>query len=78
MSNSKKTVKGEYSNMYGNGKNLNIGKNKTTNELSNNIKNSNLNKDLNLNTNMNTNTLTEKINQYDLLIKSDKSNPFES
>lgn len=49
---SKKTVKSEFSNMYGNEKNLNIGKNKSTNELLNNIKNSNLNKNLNLNTNI--------------------------
>jgi uncharacterized protein YlxW (UPF0749 family) len=76
MSNSKKTVKGEYSNMYGNGKNLNIGKNKSTNELLNNIKNSNLNKELNLNTN--TNTLTEKINQYDLEKDKDKNSFRES
>lgn len=46
---SKKTVKSEFSNMYGNEKNLNIGKNKSTNELLNNIKNSNLNKNLNTN-----------------------------
>uniref|UniRef100_A0A6C0D2K4 Uncharacterized protein n=1 Tax=viral metagenome TaxID=1070528 RepID=A0A6C0D2K4_9ZZZZ len=52
MSNSKKTVKSEFSNMYGNGKNLNVGKNKSTNELLNNIKNSDLNKNLNLNTNI--------------------------
>jgi hypothetical protein len=44
MSNSKKTVKGEFSNMYGDGKNLNVGKNKPVKELLNNIKNSNLNK----------------------------------
>jgi len=43
MSNSKKTVKGEFSNMYGDGKNLNVGKNKPVKELLNNIKNSNLN-----------------------------------
>ena len=43
MSNSKKTIKGEFSNMYGDGKNLNIGKNKPVKELLNNIKNSNLN-----------------------------------
>jgi hypothetical protein len=70
MSNFKKTVKGEYSNFYGNGKNLNVGKNKSTNELLNNIKNSNLNNNLNLNSNLNakpnTNTISEKINQYDL------------
>jgi hypothetical protein len=52
MSNSKKTVKSEFSNMYGNGKNLNVGKNKSTNELLNNIKNSDLNKNMNLNTNI--------------------------
>jgi hypothetical protein len=45
MSNSKKTikVKTEFSNMYGDGKNLNIGKNKPVNELLKNIPNSNLN-----------------------------------
>ena len=52
---SKKTVKEEFSDIYGNEKNLNIGKNKSTNELLNNIKNSNLNKNLNLNTNEKTN-----------------------
>ena len=55
MSNSKKTVKSEFSNMYVNGKNLNVGKNKSTNELLNNIKNSDLNKNLNLNTNIGSN-----------------------
>jgi len=43
MSNSKKTVKEVFSNVYGNGKNLNVGKNKTTQELLNNIPNTNLN-----------------------------------
>lgn len=43
MSNSKKTVKSEFSNMYGDGKNLNVGKNKPVNELLKNIPNSNLN-----------------------------------
>lgn len=43
MSNSKKTVKSEFSDMYGDGKNLNVGKNKTTNKLLNNIPNTNLN-----------------------------------
>ena len=43
MSNSKKTIKGVFSDMFGNGKNLNVGKNKSTNELLNNIPNSNLN-----------------------------------
>ena len=38
-----KTIKGEFSNMYGNGKNLNIGKNKSVKELLNNIPNSNEN-----------------------------------
>ena len=52
MSNSKKTVKQEFSNMYGDGKNLNVGKNKTVNELSNNIKNSDLNTNLNSNENI--------------------------
>lgn len=49
MSNSKKTikVKTEFSNMYGDGKNLNIGKNKPVNELLKNIPNSNLNIDSN-------------------------------
>ena len=49
MSNSKKTikVKGEFSNVYGDGKNLNIGKNKSVNELLKNIPNSELNLDLN-------------------------------
>jgi len=62
MSNSKKTVKSEFSNMYGNEKNLNIGKNKSTNELLNNIKNSDLNKNLNLNTNIGSNqTETQRI-----------------
>jgi hypothetical protein len=58
MSNSKKTikVKTEFSNMYGDGKNLNIGKNKPVNELLKNIPNSNLN-----DTNQNSNTL-----DYDL------------
>jgi hypothetical protein len=53
MSNSKKTikVKTEYSNMYGDGKNLNIGKNKPVNELLKNIPNSNLNINDNQNTN---------------------------
>jgi hypothetical protein len=56
---SKKTVKSEFSNMYGNEKNLNVGKNKSTNELLNNIKNSNLN-NLNLNTNIGNTEKTEK------------------
>jgi len=56
MSNSKKTVKGEFSNMYGDGKNLNIGKNKTVNELLKNIPNSNLNVTNNSNTNTNANS----------------------
>ncbi len=58
MSNSKKTikVKNEFSNVYGDGKDLNIGKNKTVNELLKNIPNSNLN-----NINQNTNT-----SDYDL------------
>jgi tetrahydromethanopterin S-methyltransferase subunit B len=45
MSNSKKTikVKTEFSNIYGDGKNLNIGKNKSVNELLKNIPNANLN-----------------------------------
>lgn len=45
MSNSKKTikVKSEFSNMYGEGKNLNVGKNAPVNELLKNIPNSNLN-----------------------------------
>jgi len=43
MSNSKKTMKGEFGNVYGPGKNLNVGKNKTTQELLNNIPNTNLN-----------------------------------
>ena len=49
MSNSKKTikVKTEFSNMYGDGKNLNVGKNKPVNELLKNIPNSDLNLDLN-------------------------------
>ena len=49
MSNSKKTikVKTEFSNMYGDGKNLNVGKNKSVNELLKNIPNSNLNIDPN-------------------------------
>jgi hypothetical protein len=49
MSNSKKTikVKTEFSNMYGDGQNLNIGKNKPVNELLKNIPNSNLNLDTN-------------------------------
>lgn len=49
MSNSKKTikVKGEFSNVYGDGKNLNIGKNKSVNELLKNIPNTNLNVDSN-------------------------------
>jgi uncharacterized protein YoxC len=49
MYNSKKTIKSQMSDMYGEGGNLNIGKNKTTKELRNNISNSNLNKNLNLN-----------------------------
>lgn len=51
MSNSKKTikVKNEFSNVYGDGKNLNIGKNKSVNELLKNIPNS----ELNVNTNDN-------------------------
>jgi hypothetical protein len=61
MSNSKKTVKGEFSNMYGNEKNLNVGKNKSTNELLNNIKNSNLNQ--NQNQNLNTNIGTTEISE---------------
>jgi hypothetical protein len=50
MSNSKKTikVKTEFSNMYGDGKNLNIGKNKPVNELLKNIPNSDLNLDSNI------------------------------
>jgi len=53
MSNSKKTikVKTEYSNVYGDGKNLNVGKNKPVNELLKNIPNSNLNVTDNQNTN---------------------------
>lgn len=49
MSNSKKTikVKTEFSNMYGDGKNLNVGKNKPVNDLLKNIPNSNLNLDSN-------------------------------
>jgi hypothetical protein len=49
MSNSKKTikVKNEFSNVYGDGKNLNIGKNKSVNELLKNIPNSELNLDTN-------------------------------
>jgi hypothetical protein len=45
MSNSKKTMKGEFGNVYGPGKNLNVGKNKSTQELLNNIPNTNLNSD---------------------------------
>lgn len=54
MSNSKKSikVKSEFSNMYGNGKNLNVGKNKPVNELLKNIQNSNLNKNVNSNENI--------------------------
>lgn len=61
MSNSKKTikVKSEFSNMYGDGKNLNIGKNKPVNELLKNIPNSDLNTDLNAE-NINSNELNRK------------------
>ena len=64
MSNSKKTVKSEFSNMYGDGKNLNTGKNKPVKELLNNIKNSNINTNQLIennikNSNINTNQLIE-------------------
>jgi len=45
------TIKNHFSNMYGNGKNLNVSKNKTVNELLNNIPN------IKINTNSNTNNL---------------------
>jgi len=43
MSNSKITMKGEFGEVFGPGKNLNVGKNKSTNKLLNNISNTNLN-----------------------------------
>jgi hypothetical protein len=66
MSNSKKTikVKTEFSNMYGDGKNLNIGKNKPVNELLKNIPNSNLNLDTNDNEYINS--------KYDSKYESDR------
>jgi hypothetical protein len=71
---SKKTVKSEFSNMYGNEKNLNVGKNKSTNELLNNIKNSNLN-NLNLNTNIGNTEKNEKTENQRIERKSALSIP---
>lgn len=85
MSNSKKTVKGEFSNMYGDGKNLNTGKNKPVKELLNNIKNSNLNTNQLIenniknsknssNTSNNTSNKTDKSNKTDTSNKNDRTN----
>lgn len=49
------TIKNHFSNMYGNGKNLNVSKNKTVNELLNNIPN------IKINTNSNSNTSTNNL-----------------
>ena len=79
MSNSKKTVKGEFSNMYGDGKNLNTGKNKPVKELLNNIKNSNLNTNQLIENNIknsknSTNTSTNTSNKNDATNTTNTSN----
>ena len=56
-----RTIKSEFSNMYGNGKNLNIGKNKSVKELLNQIPNVNLN-----NENKNERTMNEYKNVNNL------------
>ena len=52
-----RTIKNEFSNMYGNGKNLNIGKNKSVKELLNGIPNENID---NLNEKINRNYETNE------------------
>ena len=81
MSNSKKTikVKSEFSNMYGNGKNLNIGKNKPVNELLKNIPNSDLNIDLNtenINSNESDRKETLKVPNSDVSNTISNKSPF--
>jgi hypothetical protein len=72
MTNSKITIKGKFGEVFGLGKNLNVGKNKTTNKLWNNIPNKNLNE-------INKNTIEEsrnesRNNKNDLNIKINRSN----
>jgi hypothetical protein len=70
MSNSKKTIKSVFSNMFGNGKNLNIGKNKSTNELLHNISNSNLNS----NEIIENNIQSSRSKNFNLNFKTDSKN----
>ena len=71
-----KTIKNQFSNVYGEGKNLNIGKNKSVKEMLNNIpnaQNENMNTNVNTNVNNESKIVTNSSKQFHLETKLDSN-----